>query len=31
MWRTIRGMVPHKTPRGAAALGNNLLKQFHIK
>merc|ERR1712151_1145785 len=20
MWRTIRGMVPHKTPRGAAAL-----------
>ena len=21
MWRTIRGMIPHKTPRGAAALG----------
>jgi ribosomal protein uL13 len=20
MWRTIRGMVPHKTPRGAAAM-----------
>merc|ERR1711908_130059 len=20
LWRTIRGMVPHKTPRGAAAL-----------
>jgi large subunit ribosomal protein L13Ae len=26
MWRTIRGMVPHKTPRGAAALGR--LKAF---
>ena len=21
MWRTIRGMVPHKTPRGANAMG----------
>jgi ribosomal protein L13 len=21
-WRTVRGMLPHKTPRGAAALGN---------
>jgi len=20
-WRTVRGMLPHKTPRGAAALG----------
>ena len=26
VWRTIRGMVPHKTPRGAAAMGNLLLK-----
>ena len=25
-WRTIRGMLPHKTPRGAAALGR--LKTF---
>jgi large subunit ribosomal protein L13Ae len=25
-WRTVRGMVPHKTPRGAAALGR--LKVF---
>ncbi len=23
MWRCIRGMVPHKTPRGAAALSKN--------
>lgn len=22
-WRSVRGMLPHKTPRGAAALGNN--------
>lgn len=22
-WRTVRGMLPHKTPRGADALGNN--------
>ena len=22
VWRTIRGMLPHKTPRGAASLGN---------
>merc|ERR1719293_304443 len=26
LWRTIRGMVPHKTPRGAAALDR--LKSF---
>merc|ERR1711933_80848 len=26
LWRTIRGMVPHKTPRGAAALDR--LKTF---
>jgi len=28
VWRTIRGMIPHKTPRGAAALGKpySLLK-----
>jgi large subunit ribosomal protein L13Ae len=26
LWRTIRGMVSHKTPRGAAALGK--LKVF---
>merc|ERR1712032_668852 len=26
LWRTIRGMVPHKTPRGAAALDR--LKAF---
>ena len=26
IWRTIRGMVPHKTPRGAAAM--NRLKSF---
>merc|ERR1719493_597744 len=26
MWRTIRGMVPHKTPRGGAALDR--LKSF---
>ena len=25
MWRTIRGMVPHKTPRGASAMGFNFL------
>ena len=25
-WRTVRGMIPHKTPRGAAAL--NRLKTF---
>ena len=25
-WRTVRGMLPHKTPRGAAALGR--LKVF---
>lgn len=25
-WRTLRGMLPHKTPRGAAALGR--LKTF---
>ena len=25
-WRTIRGMIPHKTPKGAAALGR--LKTF---
>jgi large subunit ribosomal protein L13Ae len=24
LWRTIRGMVPHKTPRGAAAMSNIL-------
>ena len=26
LWRTIRGMIPHKTARGAAALGR--LKLF---
>ena len=25
-WRTVRGMLPHKTPRGAAALGKNQKK-----
>jgi large subunit ribosomal protein L13Ae len=25
-WRTVRGMIPHKTPRGEAALAN--LKAF---
>jgi large subunit ribosomal protein L13Ae len=26
MWRAIRGMLPHKSPRGAAALGNSNLE-----
>ena len=26
LWRTVRGMIPHKTPRGAEALGR--LKSF---
>ena len=26
VWRTIRGMVPHKTPKGAHALGIYLIK-----
>ena len=26
IWRTVRGMVPHKTPRGAAAMGKKIIE-----
>ena len=30
-WRTVRGMVPHKTSRGAAAMGKNSIISARLK